>query len=168
MQSEVILWLALLPLVLAMFRAITIGDRLYASIQAGTAGGQHKQLVNAALAGLAFVGMMLIVIGAGGPEDALALILLAFGGFVVSAYMAAGFRAKTWQKFLGHVFHESALFWLVLGTCRVMLLLTERATPANGTAEAPKLVFLEASVWAVIALVSLTYIIGTASRMMRK
>lgn len=172
MQSEVILWLALLPLVLAMFRAITIGDRLYSSVQAGRAGGHNNQLVNATLAGLTFVGMLLfLVIGAGGPgqiEDALALILLAFAGFVVSAYMAAGFRARTWQKFLGQVFHESAIYWLVLGTCRVMLLLTDRATPADGTAAGPKLQFLEGVVWGVIVLVTLTYIIGTVSRMRRR
>ena len=172
MQSQVILWLALLPLVLAMFRAITIGDRLYASVQTGKAGGQHNQLINAALAGLTFVGMLLfLVVGAGGPgqiEDALALILLAFAGFVVSAYMSAGFRAKTWQKFLGHVFHESGLYWLVLGTCRVMLLLTDRATPAAGTAAGPQLQFLQGVIWGVVALVSLTFIIGTASRMTRR
>jgi len=170
-QSEVILWLAVLPLVLAVFRAITIGDRLYASIQTGSAGGQHKQLVNTTLAGLTFVGMMLfLVVGAGGPgqiEDALALIVLAFAGFVVSAYMA-GFRAKTWQKFLGHAFHEAGLYWLVLGACRVMLLLTDRAQPAGGDAQGPDLVFLEGVVWATVTLVSLTLIIGTASRMMRR
>ncbi len=172
MQSEVILWLAVLPLVLAMFRAITIGDRLYASVTTGTAGGHHKQLVNATLAGLTFVGMFLfLVVGAGGPgqiEDALSLVLLAFAAFVVSAYMAAGFRAKTWQKFLGHAFHEAGLYWLVLGTCRVMLLLTDRAQPAGGDAQGPNLVLLEAVVWATITLVSLTLIIGTASRMMRR
>jgi hypothetical protein len=171
-QSEVILWLAVLPLVLAMFRAITIGDRLYASITTGSAGGQHKQLVNATLAGLTFVGMFLVlVVGVGGPgqiEDALSLVLLAFAAFVVSCYMAAGFRAKTWQKFLGHAFHEAGLYWLVLGTCRVMLLLTDRAQPAGGDAQGPDLVFLEAVVWATITLVSLTLIIGTASRMMRR
>ena len=171
MQSQVILWLALLPLVLAMFRAITIGDRLYAAVQTGSAGGQHKQLINGTLAGLTFVGMLLfLVIGAGGPgqiEDPLALILLAFAGFVVSTYMAAGFRAKTWQKFLGHVFHEAGLYWLVLGTCRVMILLTDRSA-ANGTAGGPKLVLLEGVVWCVVALVSLMLIIGTAARMMRR
>jgi hypothetical protein len=171
-QSEVILWLAVLPLVLAAFRAVTIGDRLYASVQTGSAGGQFNQLINATLAGLVFVGMLLfLVIGAGGPgqiEDALALILLAFAGFIVSAYMAAGFRSRTWQKFLGHAFYEAAIYWLVLGTCRVMLLLTDRATPADGTAAGPKLQFLEGVVWAVVALVTLMLVIGTAARMRRR
>jgi hypothetical protein len=171
-QSEVILWLALLPLVLAMFRAITIGDRLYASVQTGSAGGQFNQLINATLSGLVFVGMLLfLVIGAGGPgqiEDALALILLSFGAFIVSSYMAAGFRAKTWQKFLGHAFHEAGLYWLVLGTARVMLLLTDRAAPTDGTAAGPSLQFLEGVVWAVVTLVTLTLIIGTAARMRRR
>jgi hypothetical protein len=168
LQSNVILWLAALPLVLAIFRAITIGDRLYAPVQTGLAGGHHKQLVNAVMAGLVFVGSMLfLVIGAGGPgqiEDALSLILISFGAFVVSSYMAAGFRAKTWQKFLGHAFHEAALYWLVLGLCRVMLILTDRADGAEG----PQLVFLEGVIWGVVTLVSLTLIIGTASRMMRR
>lgn len=171
MQSDVILWLAVLPLVLAVFRAITIGDRLYASGQTGRAGGQSIQLINATLAGLVFVGMLLfLVIGAGGPgqiEDALALILLSFGSFIVSSYMAAGFRDKTWQRFLGHAFHEAGLYWLVLGTARVMLLLTDRAV-ADGNAAGPRLAFLEGAVWAVVVLVTLTLIIGTASRMMKR
>lgn len=172
MQSQVIIWLAALPLVLAMFRAITIGDRLYAPVQTGLSGGHHKQLVNLALAGLTMVGLLLMFIvgsGAPGAEDPLALTLLAFGAFVFSGYMAAGFRRTTWQKFVGHAFHEAGLYWLVLGLCRLMLLITDRATPAGGdAAAAPKLVFLEAVIWAVISLVSLTLIVGTASRMMRR
>jgi hypothetical protein len=170
-QPEVILWLAVLPIVLAAFRSITIGDRLYVSTQPGRAGGQQIQLINATLAGLTFVGMLLfLVIGVGGPgqiEDALALILLAFAGFIVSMYMASGFRTKTWQKFLGHAFHEAGFYWLVLGTCRVMLLLTDRAAPADGTA-GPQLVLLEGVVWTVVTIVSLMLIIGTASRMRRR
>jgi hypothetical protein len=171
-QPEVILWLAVLPIVLAAFRAITIGDRLYVSIQPGRAGGQFNQLINATLAGLTFVGMLLfLVIGAGGPgqiEDALALILLAFAGFIVSMYMSSGFRAKTWQKFLGHAFYEAGFYWLVLGTCRVMLLLTDRATPADGTAAGPKLALLEGVVWTVVTVVTLMLIIGTVARMRRR
>jgi hypothetical protein len=49
-----------------------------------------------------------------------------------------------------------------------MLLLTDRAQPAGGDAQGPNLVLLEAVVWATITLVSLTLIIGTASRMMRR
>ena len=172
MQQTVILWLAALPLVLAMFRAITIGDRLFASVQVGRDGGHHNQLVNLTLAGLTFVGILLfLVIGAGGPgqiEDPLALILMAFGGFVVSAYITAGFRAKTWQKFLGHVFHEAGLYWLVLGVCRVVMLLTDRPAQSGGAADAPKLQFLELTLWGVISLVTLALIIGTSSRMMRR
>ncbi len=172
MQQNFILWLAALPLVLAMFRAITIGDRLFASVQAGRAGGHHNQLVNSTLAGLTFVGILLfLVIGAGGPgqiEDPLALILMAFAGFVVSAYMAAGFRATTWQKFLGSVFHEAGLYWLVLGVCRVVLLLTDRPAPADGAPATPTLAFLEVVTWGVIALVTIALVIGTSARMMRK
>ncbi len=172
MQQNVILWLAALPLVLASFRAITIGDRLYSSVQAGREGGHHNQLVNITLAGLTFVGMLLfLVIGAGGPgqiEDPLALIVMAFGGFVLSAYMAAGFRSTTWQKFIGHVFHEAGLYWLVLGVCRVILLLTDRPAPAGDAVATPTLAFLEVVTWGVISLVTLALIIGTASRMKRR
>lgn len=172
MQQTVILWLAALPLVLAMFRAITIGDRLFAPVQAGREGGHHNQLVNLTLAGLTFVGIMLfLVIGQGGAgqiEDPLALILMAFGGFVISAYMAAGFRGRTWQKFVGHVFHEAGLFWLVLGLCRVIMLLTDRPGQPGGAADAPKLQFLELAMWGVISLVTIALIVGTASRMMRR
>jgi hypothetical protein len=171
-QPIIILWLAALPLVLAMFRAITIGDRLFAPVQGGREGGHHNQLVNLTLAGLCFVGIMLfLVIGAGGPgqiEDPLALILMAFGGFIVSAYMAAGFRGKTWQKFLSHVFHEAGLYWLVLGVCRIIMLLTDRPNQPGGAADAPKLQFLEVTMWGVISFVTLALIIGTGSRMMRK
>jgi len=170
-QSNVILWLVALPLVLAMFRAITIGDRLYSPVQTGLAGGHHKQLVNLALAGLTLVGLMLMFIVAGGvrgSEDPLAITLLAFGAFVVSGYMAAGFRAKTWQKFLGHAFHKAGLYWLVLGLCRMMLVLTDQATPSAGGTAAPRLVLLESVTWGVIALVSLAIIVGTASRMTRR
>lgn len=168
MQSNVILWLAALPLVLAAFRAITIGDRLYTPVQSGPAGGHNKQLINLNLAGLTFVGLMLfLVIGAGGPgqiEDALVLVLISFAAFVVSAYMVAGFRNTTWQKFLAHAFHEAGIYWLVLGLCRVMLLLTDRA----GAADAPKLVLLESVIWGVVALVTLTLIIGTGARMRKR
>ena len=172
MQQTVILWLAALPLVLAMFRAITIGDRLFAPAQASRESGHHNQLVNLTLAGLAFVGMMLfIVIGAGGPdqiEHPMALILMAFGGFIVSAYMAAGFRGKTWQKFVGHVFHEAGLYWLVLGACRVVMLLTDRPNQPGGAADAPKLQLLELTLWGVISFVKTALIVGTAARMTRR
>jgi hypothetical protein len=173
-QSQVILWLAALPLVLAMFRAITIGDRLYAPVQQGLAGGHHKQLINLALAGLTFVGIMLfLVIGAAQPgqvEDPLVLVLIAFGAFVLSAYMAAGFRARTWQKFVAHAFHEAGLYWLVLGLCRIMLILTDRPAPAQGQDQPAQaqLVFLESAIWAVVAAVTLALIIGTGARMMRR
>lgn len=170
-QQTVILWLAALPLVLAMFRAITIGDRLYASVQSGREGGHHNQQVNLTMAGLCFVGIMLfLVIGAGGPgqiEDPLALILMAFAGFVISAYMAAGFRAKTWQKFVAHAFHEAGLYWLVLGICRVVMILTDRPGPGTPAGQ-PALQFLELTLWGVISFVTLAYIFGTASRMMRR
>jgi hypothetical protein len=171
-QQTVILWLAALPLVLAMFRAITIGDRLYSPIQAGRDGGHHNQLLNLTLAGLTFVGILLfLVIGAGGPgqiEDPLALILMAFGGFVVSGYMASGFRAKVWQKFLGQVFHEAGLYWLVLGVCRVVTLLTVRPQQAGTATAAPKLQLLELTLWGVISFVTLALIFGTTSRMSRR
>ncbi len=172
MQSQVILWLAALPIVLAMFRAITIGDRLYAQVQQGIAGGHHKQLVNASLAGLTFVGLLLaFIVSAQGPgqfEDALALMLVAFGAFVVSAYMAA-FRAKTWQKFLGHAFHEAGLYWLVLGLCRLFLLFTDRPVPeGQDQVPQPSLVFLEGVLWGVVALVTFALVVGTASRMTRR
>jgi len=172
-QSQVILWLAALPLVLAMFRAITIGDRLYSPVQQGLAGGHHKQLINLSLAGLTFVGIMLfLVIGAAQPgqvEDPLTLVLIAFGAFVISAYMAAGFRARTWQKFVGHAFHEAGVYWLVLGLCRIMLILTDRPAPQGQDQPAQaQLVLLEGAIWAVVAAVSLALIIGTGARMIRR
>lgn len=172
MQENVILWLAALPLVLAMFRAITIGDRLLAPMQASRDGGHHNQLVNLLLAGLVFVGFMFFfVIGAGSPdqiEHPMSLVLMSFGAFIVSAYMAAGFRGKTWQKFVGHVFHEAGLYWLVLGVCRVVMLLTDRPGQPGGAADAPKLQYLELTLWGVIAFVTLALIIGTGARMNRR
>jgi hypothetical protein len=93
---------------------------------------------------------------------------MAFGGFIVSAYIAAGFRGKTWQKFLAHVFHEAGVYWLVLGVCRIVMLLTDRPGQPGGAADAPKLQFLELTLWGVISFVTLALIIGTGSRMMRK
>src|SRR5881296_1582668 len=90
-QEQIIQWLAILPLVLAAFRAITIGDRLYAPVVTGRDGGADRATQNYALAGLSFVGMALVVIaGANAPallETAFALILIAFGGFVIAGYM---------------------------------------------------------------------------------
>ncbi len=174
MQGTIVLWLAALPLILAMFRAITIGDRLYSPVQTGAAGGYHKQHINLLMAGLTFVGMALvIVLGVqirGTAEDTVALLLMAFGAFVLSAYLAAGFRGRMWQKFVGHATHEAGIFWLVLGVCNfIRIFFTDVTIPAGADAGGePTLVFLEVVVWAVIAAVSLTLIVGTVSRMFRR
>ena len=171
MQSNVILWLAILPLVLAAFRAISIGDKLLSPTQAGPAGGFHKQIVNLTLAGLTLIGLMLMyIVGTGpfGSEDAMAITMLAFGAFVVSGYMASGFRNKTWEKFVSAAFHEAGLYWLVLGLCRLFLALTSQPTTGTGANAAPKLVLLESVTWGVIALFTLVLIIGTGARMVRR
>ncbi len=176
MQQNVILWLAALPLVLAMFRAITIGDRLYSPVQTGLAGGHHKQHVNAMLAGSCILTLLVIPVlggntggGLGALEDTIAFTIMAFGAFVVSAYMAAGFRGTTWQKFVGHALHEAGLYWLVLAVCSLVLLLTERPTGGeNNTPQGPVLQFLQFAVWGVLVLVTVVLIVGTAARMRRR
>jgi len=169
-QEQIIQWLAILPLVLAAFRAITIGDRLYAPIVAGRVGGTDRATQNYALAGLTFVGLALVVIaGANAPnllETAFALIVIAFGGFIVAGYMYQGFRHKTWQGFISGALEEASLFWLVLGVARVLQVITEPAAAAAGTTR-PSLDLLNGAIWLVVSVVALTLIIGTAARMMR-
>jgi hypothetical protein len=169
-QEQVIQWLAILPLVLAAFRAITIGDRLYAPIVAGRAGGMDRATQNYFLAGLSFVGLALVVIaGANAPallETAFALILIAFGGFVVAGYMSGSFRHVTWQRFVAGALMEASLYWLVLGLCRVLTVITQPAAAAAGTTR-PSLDLLNGAIWLVISVVSLALIIGTGARMIR-
>lgn len=177
MQGTFILWLAALPLILAVLRAVTIGDRLHAPVQTGSAGGYHKQHINLLMAGLTFVALTLVLIATvqlgGVAEDTIALILMAFGAFVISAYLASGFRNRTWQKFVGHAVHEAGLFWLVLGVCNfIRISLTDREIPEGATpeqlAQLPNFVFLEGVVWAVITAVTLLLIVGTFARMIRR
>src|SRR5262249_25036415 len=56
-QEQIIQWLAILPLVLAAFRAITIGDRLYAPIVPRRVGGTDRANPNYAPARPNLVGL---------------------------------------------------------------------------------------------------------------
>jgi hypothetical protein len=168
-QQEVIVWLAALPLVLAAFRVITLGDRMYAPTETGRLGGETSAQSSAILFGLTFLGITVLLIGlpqtlAGGftlltdGRFALALMVLALGAFAVSHYLLLGFRRRQWQAFLGAALQEAALYWLLLGICRLLIDLV----PAPlGRIE------LQAAIWTAITVFSLALILGTFSRMFR-
>ena len=92
---------------------------------------------------------------------------IAFGGFVIAGYMYSGFRHVTWQRFVAGALMEAALFWLVLGLCRVLTVITQPAAAAAGTTR-PSLDLLNGAIWLVISGVALTLIIGTGARMIRR
>jgi len=160
-QLSVLEWLAVLPFILAAFRAITIGDRLFASTVTGRAGGETSAQTSLLRAGLSVFAMLIAGQGAGSGGDSigLALIVLAFGGFLLSHYMLMGFRAKQWQGFLGAAVQEAALYWLMLGVIRSLFV---------AVGDASKNTEFFAAGWIVIVGMSVALIMGTFSRMFNR
>jgi hypothetical protein len=168
-QQQVILWLTALPLVLAAFRMITLGERMYEPTETGRTGSETSAQSSAILFGLTFLGIAVLLIGLpqtlqGGfslltdGRFAVALMVLSLGAFALSHYVLVGFRRRQWQAFLGAALQEAALYWLVLAICRLLIDLV----PAPlGRIE------LQAAIWTVITVFSLALIVGTFSRMFR-
>jgi hypothetical protein len=156
-QQDVIEWLALLPIVLAAFRVVTIGDRLVAATVQGRQGGLNSAQNSLLLAGLVFVGLVLAGIGGDAEPLTMGLLLIAFGALAISSYLLTGFRDKVWQGFLGAGFQEAGLYWLVLSVGSLMI---DTGYTEDGTES-------QAAVWAIITLFSVFLIVGTVNRMAR-
>lgn len=156
---EVLQWLAILPVILAAFRAISIGDRLYSSTVTGRHGGETSAQTSLLMAGLSILAILLGIGGLGSPQAdsiGLALITLAFGGFLLSHYMLQGFRSRQWQGFVAAAIQEASFYWLMLGIIRTLF-----ANIQQGQQETE---FITAG-WIVVVTVSVALIIGTFSRM---
>jgi len=160
-QLTVLQWLALLPVMLAAFRVITLGDRLSTSTVTGRAGGETSAQTSLIMAGLSILGIIVAAGGLGSGENdsiGLALVVLAFGGFLFSHYMLQGFRGRQWQSFMGAAVQEASFYWLALGVIRSLF--SGVSTPNE------EIEFLAAG-WTVVTVLSLGLIMGTFSRMFR-
>ncbi len=159
LQQHVITWLAGLPIVLAALRAVTIGDRFFTAAVAGRRGGEGAAQASAVLAGLSFLGLVFFALGGQSERNsvAVALVLLAFGGFVLSFYLLSGFRELLWQRWLAAALQEAAVFWLVLGIARWLV---DGGFAASGTES-------QAAIWLVVVIASVALIMGTLGRMAR-
>jgi hypothetical protein len=158
-QLTVIQWLALLPILLAAFRVITIGDRLFTSTVTGRHGGETSAQTSLLMAGLSVLAIIVTAGGLGSPENdsiGLALVVLAFGGFMISHYMLQGFRSRQWQSFTAAAIQEASLYWLMLGVIRSLF---------SGVQDTGQEFEFLAAGWIVIVTVSVGLILGTFSRM---
>jgi hypothetical protein len=158
-QLTVIQWLALLPVLLAAFRVITIGDRLFTSTVTGRHGGETSAQTSLLMAGLSVLAIIVTAGGLGSPENdsiGLALVVLAFGGFMVSHYMLQGFRSRQWQSFTAAAIQEASLYWLMLGVIRSLF---------SGVQDTGQEFEFLAAGWIVIVTLSVGLILGTFSRM---
>jgi hypothetical protein len=159
LQQDVILWLAILPLVLGAFRVITIGDRLYEPTATGRTGGEFSAQSSVLMAGLVFIGITVVISNLSAElvgRLGIGLLVLSFGGFILSHYIL-GFRRKVWHSFLGAALQEAAYFWLVLGLARVIL-------DSGATGDQDE---VRAALWVVVVAVSVALISGTFARMFR-
>jgi hypothetical protein len=159
MQQNVITWLAALPLVLAAFRVIPLGDRLSTATATGRKGGESSTQNSAILAGLSFLGLLFLALGGEAEESsvAVALVVLAFGGFVLSYYILSGFRDRQWQSYLAAAVQEAAIYWLVLAGARFLV---DSDLAASSTES-------QGAIWAVITVISVALIVGTFARIAR-
>jgi hypothetical protein len=158
-QQDVITWLAVLPLVLASFRAITIGDRFFEPTATGRTGGEFSAQSSVLMAGLTFVGIAVVISTLSSELTGrlgIGLLLLAFGGFILSHYIL-GFRRRLWHSYLGAALQEASYYWLLLGVCRVVL-------DSGATGEESE---VQAAIWIIIVAVSVALICGTFARMFR-
>lgn len=162
LHLEILQWLALLPVILAAFRAISLGDRLMTSTVTGRHGGETSAQTSLLMAGLSILAVIIGSSGLGNPQGdsiGLALIVLAFGGFLVSHYMLQGFRERQWQSFTAAAIQEAAFYWLALGVIRSLF-----AGVQDAGAEAE---FVTAG-WIVVVVLTFGLVIGTFSRMSKR
>lgn len=161
-QLTVIQWLAIVPVILAAFRVITLGDRMFTSTITGRAGGETSAQTSLLMAGLSIFGLAVAAGGLGSDERdsiGLALVVLAFGGFLLSHYMLQGFRSRQWQSFTAAAIQEASLYWLMLGVIRSLFAGVETASSESE---------LLAAGWIVIVTMSVGLIMGTFSRMFNR
>jgi hypothetical protein len=159
LQQDVLTWLIILPLVLAAFRVITIGDRLYEPTATGRPGGESSAQSSVLMGGLVFVGIAVVISNLSSEllgRLGIGVLMLSFGAFILSHYIL-GFRRKVWHSFLGAALQEAAYFWLVIGVARVTL-------DSGATGDQSE---VQAAIWVVVVTVSVALIAGTAARMFR-
>lgn len=158
-QLEVLQWLAILPIILAAFRAISLGDRLMTSTVTGRHGGETSAQTSLLMAGLSILAILAAAGGLGSEQSdsiGLAMVILAFGGFLVSHYMLQGFRSRQWQGFTAAAIQEASFYWLALGVIRSLF---------AGVQDASKEFEFITAGWIVVVVLSVGLIIGTFSRM---
>jgi hypothetical protein len=160
LQLTVLQWLALLPFMLAAFRVITLGDRMFTSTVTGRAGGETSAQTSLLMGGLAVFALLFSAsLGSTGDRLSLAILVLSFGGFMFSHYMLQGFRSRLWQGFVGAAVQEAALYWLTIGIVRTIF---------SGVGDASGNIELWAAGWIVVVTMSVALILGTYNRMFKR
>ena len=171
-QTDVLFWLALLPLVVTAFAAIPVGSAAGPAVR--SAAGTARPQTSLIMAGLVLVSISTLLTLLGSPVAAVAqqdpfsrriavfgvsevplgLLLLALGGFVLAAYIGAHFGDGKWGQFLTRASQEAAVYWAVLGICDILV--QRDVLPPSGAGTA--------AMWIVITLITLAFVWGTFTK----